>query len=299
MGQSMRFAMPLLLSSVVGCSSVAELDRFSFDRPDAAVADAAVVDASLIDAAVDGGSDIPAVCEGTSTSNRRHFRFALRDMRAHAHHKTFFEIIREMPGNGGRVQAVAVFEGFPDNGDYDLLMKRALSPGDYRVDFYSDVSEDGMYSGIPTPDNAGLDHAWREPGDASGCMTFVHNTDFIDIGVGAASPSGNAFVLNVTNATPFADHPFNMDLLVGGERRTVGQYRIQHMHTGAFEARIPAIVSVSDFYSVEAWVDMNDNGAYDAGSDPSWVVGETQAPNQPEFVLALDLATPQETLPTD
>lgn len=299
MGQSMRFAMPLLLGSVVGCSSIAELDRFSFDRPDAAVADAATVDAALADAGTDGGSEFPAVCEGTATSTLRHFRFALRDMRAHSHHKTFFEIVRETPGNSGRVQAVAVFEGFPENGDYDLLMKRALSPGAYRVDFYADVSEDGVYSGLPTEENAGLDHAWREPGVENGCMTFTHTFDFVDIAEGRAMTAGGAFVLNVTNAEAFADHAFNMDLLISDARRTAGQYRIQHVHTGAFEARIPAIVSASDFYSVEAWVDMNDNGVYDVGSDPSWVVDETQAPNEPEFVLGLDLSTPQEMLPTD
>lgn len=295
----MRFAMPLLLGSVVGCSSVADLDRFSFDRPDAAVADAAIVDAALADAGTDGGNEFPAVCEGTASSTLRHFRFALRDMRAHSHHKTFFEIVREMPGSSGRVQAVAVFEGFPDNGDYDLLMKRALSPGDYRVDFYSDVSEDGVYSGLPTEENAGLDHAWREEGVESGCMTFTHTFDFDDIAQGRAMTAGGDFVLNVTNAEAFANHPFNMDVLVSRLRRTAGQYRIQHMHTGAFEARIPTIVSGSDFYSVEAWVDMNDNGVYDVGSDPSWVVDETQAPNDVDFVLDLDLSTLQETLPTE
>jgi hypothetical protein len=69
--------------------------------------------------------------------------------------------------------------------EFDITIPDILEDGkEYNVDFWADVDASGTLDGTPIGDPVGVDHAWRltETADGDGLsLSFVHNTDFVDI----------------------------------------------------------------------------------------------------------------------
>ncbi len=73
------------------------------------------------------------------------------------------------------------------NADFTLTIPGIMTGYSYRIDFYADFNGNGTYDAPPA------DHAWRLElenvmGDTT--LTFVHNTDFTDIGEGPINVPG-------------------------------------------------------------------------------------------------------------
>jgi len=103
-----------------------------------------------------------------------------------------------------------------------------LIPGEnYRVDFYADLNQNGLYDGPPT------DHAWRETFTSNGntSVDFSHNTNFTDI----AWPY--LFTLNFSSMNPHVGQLFELRVVEQSANAEVGRARLEE-NQGCKESKI-------------------------------------------------------------
>jgi hypothetical protein len=144
---------------------------------------------------------------------------------------------------------------------FDMQFDLLLDDNSYWIDFYADLSGNGLYDVPPT------DHAWRldldeAPNDTT--LTFVHNTTFTDI------DWKYLFTLRFDSMDPHLGQMLQMrvdDNLTGVE---VGRARYESIATPAFDLSVPGI-SVGGMYEVSFFADLNNNGLYDPPpTDHAW-----------------------------
>jgi len=114
--------------------------------------------------------------------------------------------------------------------EFSVSSMAIMPDSSYNVDFYVDFNENGMYDIPPT------DHAWRivlDDVNGDTTISFVHNTDFIDIGL-----ESDTTVTGITdlNQAGFSTYPNPVkDVLTvraGKDREITGNMRI-FSQTGA------------------------------------------------------------------
>ncbi|RMF32296.1 MAG: T9SS C-terminal target domain-containing protein [Bacteroidetes bacterium] len=134
---------------------------------------------------------------------------------------------------------------------------------EYKVDFYADLNQNGLYNAPP------MDHAWRldlkdrPPGDAS--LDFSHNTTFTDI------EWEYLLTLNLNDMNPHVGQKFELRLVEtdpGDDE--IARFSMPAILKPHFIVCVPGL-QVGSSYNVDFYADLNQNGTYDAPpTDHAW-----------------------------
>ncbi len=153
------------------------------------------------------------------------------------------------------------------------------------LDFFADFDENGRYSGFPD------DHSWRieDPCDPDRDPSFPHNTDFVDLPppVGLGGTVHIDFCPNLAMGDRIGSiEPFDgteaIEIRVSGtfvptvdgmteETRPVGFYRLERAGSRPMGVALPELVDPGFNHKVEIIADLNDDFAYDDGTDRAWI----------------------------
>jgi hypothetical protein len=154
-----------------------------------------------------------------------------------------------------------------------------------QLDFFADFNMDGAYSGQPA------DHSWRieDPCDPDRDPAFPHNTNFADLvrPIGLGGTVHVDFCPNLAMGDRIAMiEPFDgteaLEVRVSGtfvptvdgmteEVRPVGFYRLERIGARPMGVALPQLVDPGFNHKVEIVADLNDDFAYDDGTDRAWV----------------------------
>jgi hypothetical protein len=291
---------PLLLGCLVlasACTASLELDRFK------------------------------AAAASTSTNNpaSSSIDFLFYAVSMTSHDREYFEL-RIVDNATNRVQTKAIYNNvipFPEFGNdpripttqFNIYLQRTIpkSGGPYRIDYWADHKIDGVYGGIAGK-ATDTDHAWRRRLDVDPLpegvafvdgrweLKFIHNTTFEDIGLDI---QGNKFDFELINLSPATINvrgaavygPTNVDIRITSkaEDRIVGFYR-QGQPQDTFAAKVTDVIDEGTLYVITAYADVDRNGRYTEGSDPSWRLEGMST--EAGLELDLDLAAPQTPIET-
>lgn len=131
----------------------------------------------------------------------------------------------------------------------------------YDVDFYADLSNDGMYSGTPT------DHAWRQTvtsTDGDVTLDFTHNTNFTDV------MWEYLFQLNLLAMDPHVGQLFELRVVDPSGEDEIGRARFDEVSVANFTVSVPGI-SRDVNYQADFYADLNGSGDYNAPPvDHAW-----------------------------
>jgi len=152
-----------------------------------------------------------------------------------------------------------------DNADFSVAFD-SVPPGDYNVDFYADLNQNGSYDAPPT------DHAWRiELPDfmADTTLAFAHNTDFTDI-----FPAGDGDTYQLTISFVDMDPHVDQDLILYLRDPDSGDFidsvKVIPVSTADFEVVFDSVAKDTD-YNLDFYADLNQNGVYDVPpADHAW-----------------------------
>jgi len=255
-----------LLASLLtpGCFAVANLDRFEID-------------------------DVP--CSATEAETRD-YNYLVRDLTT-PHRNQLFEM-KVVEDATGRVAAVIVYDGVPDNMATPVqgTLTNALAPGTYKTRFWADLTMDRDFQRFVG--GAG-DHGWVEDVPPSGCFQFDHMAPFI----GNVAPTddrsrGNIRVSLIGLGDAIGDALIVRARLIPatGSEIEVGFYRLDPIPTTTTDARATLnlydVAIVEKSYAITAFVDKNRNGSLDTG-EPSFSPA-AQAALPADALFELDLA---------
>ncbi|MAT56068.1 MAG: hypothetical protein CMN32_16475 [Saprospirales bacterium] len=137
-----------------------------------------------------------------------------------------------------------------------------VQPGEnYDVDFYADLSQNGLYDAPP------MDHAWQESFTASGGtdeINFSHNASFSDI------EWKYLFTLEAEDMQPHVGQKFELRVVKTGDNEEVGRFSMPSIVVPHFFVRVPGL-ELGDDYNIDFYADFNQNGVYDAPPmDHAW-----------------------------
>ena len=138
--------------------------------------------------------------------------------------------------------------------DFSLSLEGEMG-GSYYIDFYADLSQNGLYDAPPT------DHAWRIEADnlqaGNNMFSFQHNTNFMDI------DWRYMLTLQFSDMTPHIGQMLGVRVRsitrVGKE---VGRTYLASIPQADFEVALPFLEN-GHSYLVEFFADLNQNGLYD------------------------------------
>jgi hypothetical protein len=153
-----------------------------------------------------------------------------------------------------------------DNADFSVDFD-SVPAGDYNLDFYADLNQNGMYDSPPA------DHAWRI--ELAGFMAdtvleFAHNTDFTDI----FPDSGSDTVLyqiavNFTGMTPHVGQNLYMYIRYADDGEYLDSLSLP-VDAADFNVVFDSVPGGDD-YNFDFYADLNQNGMYDAPpTDHAW-----------------------------
>ena len=147
--------------------------------------------------------------------------------------------------------------------DFKVNIPGIISGNSYNVDFYADLSGNGLYDAPPT------DHAWRESFtavDDDQSFSFSHNTDFIDV------DWAYQMTLAATDMNPHIGQEFKLKVIDKNSGSEIGKFRMPSIMTSFFFVRVPGL-RFGENYDADFFADFNQNGVYDAPpEDHSWRV---------------------------
>ncbi len=151
-----------------------------------------------------------------------------------------------------------------------LRMSDALPEGDYHLDFFADLNQNGQY------DQPADDHAWRVDIPVGGIVNFTHNINFTDISTPTYDAAGERMTINFTNFTQQVGQMFELHVIEAQTERTVGFYRTNSIPSSAFTVSIPQIIEDGVQYQIDFYADRNDNRQYNfPPEDQSWRIMAT------------------------
>ncbi len=188
---------------------------------------------------------------------RHELRFQLTGMNPHVGQQFGVRLVDQATGEEvGREDIDAI-----ETADFNIDLP-FLEPGHtYNLDFYADLSQNGLYDAPPT------DHAWRMtvgPVDGDETVTFPHGTNFTDIGW------VYEFRLEFFNMNPHVGQKLELRLVNTGTGEEAGRATVPEILLPDFEVRVPGI-QVGENYNADFYADLNQNGAYDAPpTDHAW-----------------------------
>jgi hypothetical protein len=242
--------------ATTSCTASLELDRF---RTDESAVQAAPINVSYYDV-----------------------KFTAKSMLPHFNETFEVRVVDRL----NHVQAKAIYNEMV-YADFTLYLARVVPKANspYRLDFWADHNMSSRYDGIQGGVNE-KDHAWRRvladplPEDMRLVgsryeLEFLHDTAFVDIftDLDGNPISGEDTLLpcdmNV-DSPGYVGKMIELRVVDKASGRLVGLYR-QGRGRETFHALIPGILDEQTAYEVSAYVDMNDDGKYDAG-EPSFKV---------------------------
>jgi hypothetical protein len=263
------------------CTASLELDRF---RTEEAAVQAAPINVNYFDV-----------------------RFTAKSMLPHFNETFEVRLVDRL----NHVQAKAIYSEMV-YADFTLYLARVVPKANapYRLDFWADHNLSSRYDGIRGGVND-KDHAWRRvlsdplPEDMRLVgsryeLEFLHDTAFVDIftDLDGNPISGDDTLLpcDLNVVSPgYVGKMIELRVVDRASGRLVGLYR-QGRARDTFHAVISGILDEQTEYDVSAYVDMNDDGKYDAG-EPSWKLDFTSTPAG--AVVDIDLTTlPQAPIDT-
>ncbi len=161
--------------------------------------------------------------------------------------------------------------------------------GNYRVDFYADLSGNGSYDAPPA------DHAWRL--DINGVeddvtLEFTHNVNLTDIMWPVQDEAPYDFRLNLTDMTPHVGQLFELRVVDADSDEEVARRSIPAIESAAFEIELPDILEESHNYNVDFYADLSGNGEYDAPpADHAWrlTINDAHGPIELDFTHNVNL----------
>ena len=154
-----------------------------------------------------------------------------------------------------RVESVAT-------ADFSVSLPGLAIGGSYNVDFYADLSGNGLY------DSPGTDHAWRMTvanvlGDTT--LTFAHSvTNFVDIGW------NYLLTLDLTGFSPHVGGLFELRVVDRATSLEIGRSRVESIPLADFSVSVPGLM-LQGSYDIDFYADLNGNGLYDdPPADHAW-----------------------------
>ncbi len=153
-----------------------------------------------------------------------------------------------------RVEAIS-------SANFSLTFPELINNGQYRLEFYTDVNNNGIYDTPPT------DHAWVEnfsnnAGDFT--LQFTHNTNFTNI------PWKYLLTLNLLSMSPHIGQQFELRVVKKDNNVELDRIKIETIVSPNFSVQIPQF-ELSTEYNIDFYVDVNGNKSYDAPpTDHAW-----------------------------
>ena len=198
----------------------------------------------------------------------RNLTVNLKGMNPHIGQWTELRVV----STGDQVQARAIFNPLT-TADTTIVLVKALTSDESRLDFYADLNLSGSYDAPPA------DHAWRETiskGSDNVTIDFTHNTTFTDIGSPTFTELGKDFTVNLTDMTPHVGQLYELRVIEKSSGKTVGLYRLGQIESASFSVTIKGIIKDGTEYQIDHYADLNKNGTYDAPpTDHAWRQTET------------------------
>ncbi len=180
-----------------------------------------------------------------------------RGMNPHVGQKLEIRVVDKMTGR--EVGRTAI--GEVPSADFDVPLDVLEIGGSYWVDFYADLSKNGIY------DPPNTDHAWRmELDDVQGdaTLTFSHNTNFVDI------EWPYLFTLDLAGMTPHVGQKFELRVVDKVTGMEVGRSTIDEIPAAAFSASVAGL-QLGHSYWIDFYADLSKNGIYDPpNTDHAW-----------------------------
>lgn len=148
---------------------------------------------------------------------------------------------------------------FIPSADFSLSVPGLELNKEYKVEFYADLNQNGIYDEPPT------DHAWEmnvQSTNGDVVSEFTHNTNFTDVGW------KYLYTLNLLNMSPHVGQV--LELRVYDNSGEIGRTKVKSVPGENSSVSIPQIEMDHD-YTVDFYADLNGNGSYDAPpTDHAW-----------------------------
>ncbi len=168
--------------------------------------------------------------------------------------------VRDMNRTGKEVGRVSLNEIIV--ADFSLDLPFLETGHSYVVDFYADLSGNGIYDAPP------MDHAWREmvaDVDSDETLIFSHNTNFTDI------KWRQLLTFDFTGMNPHLGQ--KLEIRVREKNRAakeIGRFSMPAIMLPDFTVELP-FLEIGKSYMVDFYADLNGNGVYDAPpTDHAW-----------------------------
>lgn len=188
---------------------------------------------------------------------RHQLRFQLTGMNPHVGQGFGVRLIDQATGKEvGRESLDAI-----EMANFDIDLPFLEAGHTYDLDFYADLSQNGLYDAPPT------DHAWRltvGPVDGDETASFQHATNFVDINW------VYEFKLEFLNMNPHVGQKLELRIVNTGTGEEAGRATLPEILVPNFEVRVPGI-QVGQNYNADFYADLNQNGSYDSPpADHAW-----------------------------
>lgn len=188
---------------------------------------------------------------------RHRLRFQLTGMNPHVGQGFGVRLVDQATGKEVGREGLDAIE--MANFDIDLPFLEAGHT--YNLDFYADLSQNGLYDAPPA------DHAWRltvGPADGDETVTFPHATNFTDI------EWVYEFKLEFFSMNPHLGQKLELRVVNTGTGLEAGRASLPEILLPGFELRVPGI-QVGQNYNADFYADLNQNGSYDPPpADHAW-----------------------------
>lgn len=145
---------------------------------------------------------------------------------------------------------------------FSVVFDGIINGHSYFVDFYADMSGNGLYD-PPT-----VDHAWRLSANGitgGASVGFAHNTDFTDISW------RYLLTLNLSGMSPHIGQKFEARLVsINRNMKETGRISVNSIGSSSFQVQLPFVEAGHSYY-IEFYADMNGNNRFDpAPADHTW-----------------------------
>ena len=145
--------------------------------------------------------------------------------------------------------------------DFDIVIAGIKLNTEYKVEFYADLSGNGLYDEPP------VDHAWlltfeNSTGDVE--LDFSHNTNFEDINW------KYLLTIDLMNMVPHLGQLFELRVVKTDDDSEIGRKSLPAILVKDFTLYIDEL-EVGHDYNIDFYADLNGNGQYDAPTtDHAW-----------------------------
>lgn len=198
--------------------------------------------------------------------------------------------------NPSNLRALAILD--PIGGEnFAFEMPGALADRAHRVLFFADLADNG-YNDPPE------DHTWALPVPPNGVFDFSHSFDFTPFDLEGLTTIGQDLEIRSGGIDDnWRSKPIEIRVLkqpATGSTWMPGFYRGNVPDSGNLNVVLEEIIEARIPYRIAAFIDLNENGEYDAptarsAGDPSWLQTIVQNQEGMPLVLTTDLDELEQT----